>query len=66
MVKQRDHKGRVMGVQAKVVYGDEREVRKELPGGGTGYVERTHLTSRRMNARLVRKTLGYSKKLKML
>jgi hypothetical protein len=29
-------------------------------------VERTNLTSRHMNGRLVRKTLGYSKELKML
>ena len=32
----------------------------------TAYVERTHLTSRHMNGRLVRKTLGFSKKLEML
>ncbi len=66
MVKQRDPKGRVMGARAKVVYGDEREVRQELLGGGTSYVERTHLTSRHMNGRLVRKTLGYSKEVEML
>jgi hypothetical protein len=66
MVKQRDPKGRVMGVQAKVVYGDKREVNKELLGGGTSYVERTHRTSRHTNGRLVRKTLGYSKELEML
>ena len=35
-------------------------------GGSTSYVERTNLTSRHMNGRLVRKTLGYSKELKML
>ena len=34
--------------------------------GSTSYVERTNLTSRDMNGRLVRKTLGYSKELKML
>ncbi len=39
---------------------------EKLLGGSTSYVERTNLTSRHMNGRLVRKTLGYSKELKML
>lgn len=64
MVKQREN-GRVIGVEAKTIYGDEREV-LELLGGSTSYVERTNLTSRHMNGRLVRKTLGYSKELEML
>ena len=64
MVKQRC-KGRVIGVKAKTIYGDEREVPKLL-GQSTSYVERTNLTSRHMNGRLVRKTLGYSKELEML
>jgi hypothetical protein len=64
VVKQRE-KGRVRGIEAKVVYGDEQEV-LELLGASTSYVERTNLTSRHMNARLVRKTLGYSKELEML
>jgi hypothetical protein len=66
MVKQRE-KGRVIGViKAKVIYGeDEREV-LELLGQSTSYVERTNLTSRHMNSRLARKTLGYSKELEML
>ncbi len=39
----------------------------KLLGASTSYVERTNLTSRHMNgSRLVRKTLGYSKKLQML
>ena len=49
----------------KTIYGDEREV-LELLGATTSYVERTNLTSRHMNGRLVRKTLGYSKELRML
>jgi hypothetical protein len=49
----------------KVVYGDEQEV-LQLLGASTSYVERTNLTSRHMNGRLVRKTLGYSKELEML
>src|SRR6266566_1219897 len=32
----------------------------------TAYVERTHLTSRQMNGRLVRKTLSFSKELRFL
>lgn len=32
-------------------------------GGHTAYVERTHLTARQMNGRLVRKTRSYSKEL---
>lgn len=46
MVKQRQ-KGRVVGVEAKTIYGDEREVR-QLLGHSTSYVERTHLSSRHM------------------
>jgi hypothetical protein len=66
MVKQREN-GRVVGMKAKTIYGeDEREVLDKLSGGSTSYVERTNLTSRHMNGRLVRKTLGYSKELKML
>ena len=64
MVKRRQE-GRVTGVKAKTIYGDERKVLKLL-GGSTSYVERTNLTSRHMNGRLVRKTLGYSKELGML
>lgn len=66
MVKQREQgTGRVRGVRVRTVYGDDGEVR-ELLGESTSCVERTHLTSRHMNGRLVRKTLGYSKELEML
>jgi hypothetical protein len=64
MVKRRED-GRVTGVKAKSIYGDERKV-LELLGASTSYVERTNLTSRHMNGRLMRKTLGYSKELGML
>ncbi len=64
VVKRRE-KGRVSGAKAKVVYGDEQEV-LGLLGRSTSYVERTNLTSRHMNGRLVRKTLGYSKEPEML
>lgn len=46
----------------KVVFGDSEEVLLLL-AKGTVKVERTHLTMRLSNARLTRKTLGYSKKL---
>lgn len=59
MVKQRQN-GRVIGVDIRVVYGDETEVLAAL-GGSTAYVERTHLTMRQFNARLHRKTLAFSK-----
>lgn len=47
-----------------MVYGDKAQV-LQLLGPSTSYVERTHLTSRLSNGRLVRKTLGYSKVLAM-
>lgn len=65
LIKQRDRRGRVCGVRPRSVYGDHREV-CELLGESTSCVERTHLTSRHMNGRLVRKTLGYSKEVEML
>ncbi len=51
---------RVVDVQITVVYGNPEEV-LDLLGGHTAYVERTNLTSRQMNGRLVRKSLSYSK-----
>jgi hypothetical protein len=56
---------RPLGVQIKVVYGEPSEV-LNLMGGHTAYVERTNLTSRQMNGRLVRKTLLYSKQVAAL
>jgi hypothetical protein len=57
--------GRLKGITHKVVYGDPEKV-CNLMGKHTAYVERTHLTSRQMNGRLVRKTLSFSKELEML
>jgi hypothetical protein len=57
--------GRVVGVTINVVYGDPETVLAEV-GGHTAYVERTNLTSRQTNGRLVRKTLSFSKKVEML
>jgi hypothetical protein len=56
---------RLTGVTYRVVFGDSKEVRS-LMGTHTAYVERTHLTSRQMNGRLVRKTLSFSKDVVML
>src|SRR5262249_4710228 len=48
--------GRLLGVRTKVIYGETEEVVATV-GASTAYVERTQLTSRQMNGRLVRKTL---------
>jgi hypothetical protein len=64
VVKERSG-NRVTDVHIKVMYGDPSEV-LALLGGHTAYVERTNLTSRQMNGRLVRKTLSYSKQLTAL
>ena len=49
----------------RVVYGDPEEVQATV-GAHTASVERTNLTSRQMNGRLVRKTLSFSKELRLL
>lgn len=64
MVKQRE-KGRVIGVEPRVIYGAPHLV-PHLLGEHMAYIERTHLTSRHMTGRLVRKTLGFSKRRAML
>ena len=63
VVKKRKN-GRVIGTYLRVIYGDREQVLRLL-GSSTAYVERTHLTSRHFNSRLVRKTLGYSKIVEM-
>lgn len=64
MVKQRDETGHLIGVEVRVIYGDDTTL--ERTGARTVHVERTNLTSRHMNGRLVRKTLGFSKEVDML
>jgi hypothetical protein len=64
MVKQRDEKGKFTGIKVRVVYGDATTLTQT--GERTVRVERTNLTSRHMNGRLVRKTLGFSKRVEML
>jgi hypothetical protein len=56
---------RLIGVTIKVIYGDPTTV-PDIVGAHTAYVERTNLTSRQMNGRLVRKTISYSKQLDAL
>jgi hypothetical protein len=63
VVKHREG-SRVVQVEVKVIYGDQTTL--GLIGAQTSYVERTNLTSRQMNGRLVRKTLSFSKELEML
>lgn len=63
---QKVHSGsRLVEVRVHVVHGDPEQVRALL-GEHTAYIERSHLTSRQMNGRVVRKTLSYSKKLECL
>jgi hypothetical protein len=64
MVKQRDATGHFTGIEIRVIYGDETTLTQT--GERTAYVERTNLTARQMNARLTRKTLGFSKQVSML
>src|SRR5215475_4788332 len=64
VIKKREG-GKLVRVVTKVIYGDIEEVKKKL-GCHTAYVERTNLTSRTMNGRLVRKTLSFSKELRFL
>lgn len=63
VIKQREN-GHVVGTRLRVVYGDKEDV-LSLLAHNTAYVERTHLTSRHFNSRLMRKTLAYSKALEM-
>lgn len=62
----KERKGsKLVSVKTKVIYGDPDKV-KALLGEHTAYIERTNLTSRQMNGRLVRKTLSFSKELQLL
>ncbi len=62
VVKQRDTHGRFLGTARRVIFGEEAPV-LALLGKSTSYIERTHLTMRHMNGRLVGKGLGFSKRL---
>jgi hypothetical protein len=58
-------RGKLESVRIKVIYGYPEDVKEKL-GCHTAYIERTNLTSRTMNGRLVRKTLSFSKELRFL
>jgi len=60
MVKQRDERGRVEGIELRVQFGKKSEA-IALLGKSTAYIERSNLTSRLFNGRQVRKTLAFSK-----
>ena len=60
MVKHRDEHGRLMNTELRVIFGQPAAV-LALFGKSTAYIERTHLTMRLFNGRLVRHTLGFSK-----
>jgi hypothetical protein len=64
VVKQRDDQGNLLGIDLRVIFGDEDEV-LDLLGASTAYIERSHLTMRHFNGRLVRKSLAFSKQLDM-
>jgi len=57
--------GKLESIRIKIIYGNPKEVKAKL-GCHTAYIERTNLTSRTMNGRLVRKTLSFSKELRFL
>jgi hypothetical protein len=60
MVKQRDVHGHLEGVHLRAVFGKKRDL-IALMGKSTTYVERSHLTARLFNSRLVRNT-GFLKR----
>jgi hypothetical protein len=64
MVKQHDDQGHFTGVDIRIIYGDADTL--QATGQSTAYSERTNLTARHMNSRLVRQTLGFSKQVVML
>jgi len=63
-IKHRDEHGRLLDTELKVIYGDPETV-LDLFGKSTAYIERTHLTMRLFNGRLVRQTLAFSKDVQM-
>jgi hypothetical protein len=63
-IKHRDEHGRLLNTELHVVFGEQQSV-LDLFGKSTAYIERTHLTMRMFNGRLVRQTLAFSKDLQM-
>ena len=64
LVKQRDVKGRLLAIKPQAVFGEEQSL-LDLFGVHTAYIERSHLTMRSDNRRLCRKTLCFSKSLRL-
>ena len=64
LVKRRDAKGRLLAITPKAIFGEEQRL-LDLFGAHTAYIERTHLTMRNDNRRLCRKTLCFSKSLRL-
>lgn len=65
VVKVRDDYHRVVGLRPHWVWGKTRQAHSPL-APQMAYVERTHLTSRLMNARLNRRSMRFSKRLQPL
>jgi hypothetical protein len=71
-IKHKDAKGRLLRIEEKVIYGAYLDVFGRIDPGGVGRhistfcVERDNLTLRLHDSRLVRKTLCFSKELKLL
>jgi hypothetical protein len=62
IVKHLDAYGHLEGIHIRAIFGKKSEL-IALLGKSTAYVERSHLTTRLFNSRLVRKTLAFSKDL---
>jgi IS1 family transposase len=65
VIKVRDAYRRVVALRPRLIWGKAKQAQHPL-SPQTAYVERTHLTTRRMNARLARRSLCVSKSLSML
>lgn len=69
IVKKKREKGRVVSIEAKVVFGQDEEIEqflRESPVSNRiniSFVERSNLTRRHYNKRLSRRTIAFSKKL---
>lgn len=63
MIKKKNAKGHVKRLERRLEFGNENTL--ALLAQGTVHIERTHLTMRQSNNRLVRKSLGFSKDLNM-
>lgn len=63
VIKKKNAKGRVERLEYRLEFGDDETL--ALLKQGTVHIERTHLTMRQSNNRLVRKSLGFSKELNM-